>query len=94
MHATSGSEIVNLLLIIGLVAVTVVTARQLTHPGRWWTLYGFLGIAAAGVLAVVENFVPFAAVLIVKELCFAFAGVAYAIGLWQVSAAMRRRELV
>jgi uncharacterized membrane protein HdeD (DUF308 family) len=87
------SEIVNLLLIVALVPVTIVTVRRLTHPGRWWMLAGFLGIAATGVLAILENVVPIAPVEVAKGLCAAFAGVAYAVGLWQVDRAIRGRVI-
>jgi hypothetical protein len=91
----STSEIVNLLLIVVLAPVTVIAVRQLTHPGRWWMLYGFLGIAAGGVLAVVEGLAPWLAwATYPKGICHAFAGIAYAVGLSQLSSAMRRREFL
>lgn len=94
VRASSPSEIADLLLIISLTPITIVAVRQMTHPGRWWMLYGFLGVGAAGVLAVAENLVPFVFVAYVKELCFAFAGIAYTVGFWQLSAAMRSREFM
>lgn len=95
MQGPSTSEILNLLLIVLLVPPTVVVVRQMTHPGRWWMLFGYLGIALGGVFGVVEHFAPWLAwAMYARELTHAFAGVAYVVGLWQLSSAMRRREFV
>jgi hypothetical protein len=94
VYASSPTQIINLLLSAALAPVAIWTVRKLTHPGRWWMLYGFLGIAASGVLTVAQNLVPFPLIWYVKDSCYAFAGVAYAIGLWQVNVAIRRRVIL
>lgn len=94
MHASSPAEILNLLLIVTLVPVTVVTARKLTHPGSVWMAAGFILIATAGVLAVVENVAPVLAISAVKELCVPAAGISYTVGLWKLHIAIRRRVVL
>lgn len=95
MQGASTSEIVNLLLIVVLAPATVIAVRQMSHPGRLWMLYGFLGIALSGVFGVVAQLAPWLAwAEYVRQLMHAFAGIAYVVGLWQLSSAMRRREFV
>lgn len=94
VSAQEASELVNLLLMILLVPVTLVVAKRLPRPGRRWVLTGFLTLSAVRAFSVVERYLLGNGVMPVKQFAVAFGGVAFAIGLWQLAFALRRREVL
>jgi hypothetical protein len=91
--ASVASEIVNLLLILVLVPLTLATVRKMSYPGRDWLLAGYLIMAGIGVWSVVERFLG-NPTTIYKQFAFSAAGILFAIGVWELALALRRREVL
>jgi hypothetical protein len=92
--ASQASEIVDLLLMLLIVPVTVHAIRGMRFPGRSWMTAGFFTIAFVRLFSVVERYFLGNPNFPTKQFINAAAGIAFAIGIWQLALAMRRGELL
>ena len=94
VSASEASELVNLILMLLLVPVTIYVLRDRSLPGRTWLTVAFLTVAAVRAYSRRRALSPGQSRLPDKQFATAFAGVAFAVGLWQLALALRRRELL
>ena len=84
------SEIVDLVLAVGLAPLMYSSVRRLEIPGKAAFLTGFLFMVASYIFTIVESVALPGAFNIVEHAALAAAGVSFAVGVWQLRSSLVR----
>ena len=93
VSASQASEIVTALLSLLVVPLAFVALRGIRFPGRLSMTIGLVAMLGVQVFSLVERYLMENPVLPVKQFLVAFAGVAFAVGIWQLALSLRRGDL-
>ena len=93
VSASQASEIVTALLSLFVVPLAFIALHRIRFPGRTWMTVGLVTMLFVQVFSIVERYSMENAVLPVKQFIVAFAGIAFAIGVWQLALSLRRGDL-
>jgi hypothetical protein len=84
------SEIVDLVLAVGLAPLMYASVRRLEIPGKVAFLTGFLFMVASYIFTIAESVVLPEALNVAEHASLAAAGIAFAVGVWQLRSSLVR----